>query len=183
MRLASPACLSELNPFLQLHHPFANRAHRAVLGKDCGILFRNTNWQVENRLIGDYFTYAKIRIPDSEPAVGTDIRLLHVWSIHAPPASTARLAFWRHDVPNISILDAAASDSRSAAIIGADWNATSSPMLDDFPPARTHSAHGNVLPLGQLAHAGLVDSFRTLHPNSVVFTRHHVVHGQLVSAR
>lgn len=180
MRLASPDRLPDLNPLLQLHHPFANRAHRAVLGTDCGILIRNTNWQVESRLVGDCFAYAKIRIPDSEPAIGSDIRLLHVWSIHAPPADQDRRAFWNCDQPNLSILDAAAPGEHSAAIIGADWNAVQNPVLDNFPPM----AHSNgMMPLGQLAQAGLVDAFRTLHPNSAVYTRHHVVQGQLVSAR
>lgn len=180
MRLASPASLPALNPFFRLHHPFATRAHRAVLGVDCGIIFRNIKWQVEDHKIGDYFTYAKIRIPDDEPAIGNNIRLLHVWSIHCPPPSTDRLEFWRRDVPNISILDAAASTETSAAIIGADWNAVPSPMIDDFPPTRSSVG---LMPLGQLAQAGLVDSFRTLHPNSVVYTRFQVTHGQLISAR
>lgn len=86
MRLVNPAQLPTQNPLSRLHHPFATRGHRAILGKDCGIIFRNTKWQVEEHKIGDYFTYAKIRIPDDEPAIGTNIRLLHVWSINAPPA-------------------------------------------------------------------------------------------------
>lgn len=180
MRLASPASLPTQNPLSRLHHPFATRAHRAILGGDCGIIFRNTKWQVEDSKIGDYFAYAKIRIPVDEPAIGTNIRLLHIWSIHAPPIHDARLEFWSRDVPNISILDAAAPGEHSAAIIGADWNAVPSPMIDDFPPTRSYS---RLMPLGQLAQAGLVDSFRTLHPNGVAYTRHQVTHGQLVSAR
>lgn len=179
MRLASPSSLPQSNPFLRLHHPFATVAHQAVLGHDTGILIRNTNWRVEDRKIGDYFTYAKIRIPANEPAFGTDTRLLHVWSIHAPPHDTSRRAFWDCDAPNLSILDAAAPGEHSAAIIGADWNAVHSPMIDNFPPVRDYIG---VMPLGQLAQAGLVDSFRTLHPNSAIYTRHHVVRGQLVSA-
>lgn len=180
MRLASPASLPTQNPLSRLHHPFATRAHRAILGRDCGIIFRNTKWQVEDSKIGDYFAYAMIRIPVDEPAIGTNIRLLHIWSINAPPIHDARLEFWSRDVPDISILDAAAPGEHSAAFIGADWNAVPSPMIDDFPPTRSYS---RLMPLGQLAHAGLVDSFRTLHPNGVAYTRHQVTDGQLVSAR
>ncbi|TKY84965.1 hypothetical protein EX895_006045 [Sporisorium graminicola] len=86
MRLVNPAQLPTQNPLSRLHHPFATRGHRAILGEDCGIIFRNTKWQVEDHNSGDYFTYAKIRIPDDEPAIGTNIPLLHVWSIDAPPA-------------------------------------------------------------------------------------------------
>lgn len=78
MRLAAPESLPAQNPLSRLHHPFATRAHSAVLGKDCGIIFRNTKWRVEDCSIGDHFTYAKIHIPDDEPAIGTDICLLHV---------------------------------------------------------------------------------------------------------
>ncbi|KAJ1601139.1 hypothetical protein NDA14_007466 [Ustilago hordei] len=128
------ATLNSQDRIAALHNPSTPTAHRAILGRDCGIIFRNTKWQVEDSKIGDYFAYAKIRIPVDEPAIGTNIRLLHIWSIHAPPIHDARLEFWSRDVPNISILDAAAPGEHSAAIIGADWNAVPSPMIDDFPP-------------------------------------------------
>lgn len=171
MRLSSPETLPRLNPFLQLHHPFVNQAHQAVLGKDAGILLRNTRWIVEEAAYYDYAMYARVCIPESEAAVGHDIRLLHLWSIHAPPATMDRLAFWNADVPELARIDASTLGTHEAAIVGADWNAIHTPLLDTFPPDRSSPQ----VPHGNLARAGLVDVFRTLHPTSNTFTRFHKV--------
>lgn len=93
MRLASPQHLPSFSPFLRIHHPFANRGHQAVLGQDTGILIRNTTWEIEETDVSEYSTYARVRIPDSDPAFGTNIRHLHLWSIHAPPRVQDREAF------------------------------------------------------------------------------------------
>lgn len=178
MQLAAPSSLPHLNPLLRLH-PFANRGHQAVLGSDTGILIRNTTWEIEESSLSEYFTYARVHIPDSEPALGTNVRVLHLWSIHAPPIDADRTAFWNADVPGISRLDAAAAQPNSVAIVGSDWNAVGSPILDEFP--RSNSSR--LLPLGQLAHAGLVDSFCTLHPTGIAYTRHNVVRGEMTAAR
>ncbi|CDS00909.1 hypothetical protein [Sporisorium scitamineum] len=98
MQLAAPSSLPHLNPLLRLH-PFANRGHQAVLGSDTGILIRNTTWEIEESSLSEYFTYARVHIPDSEPALGTNVRVLHLWSIHAPPIDADRTAFWNADVP------------------------------------------------------------------------------------
>lgn len=178
MRLAAPTSLPRFNTFTSLHHPIRTRAHQAIVGKDAGILIRNTHWQVVATEVGDYFVYGHIRIPDNEPAIGADIRTLHIWSIHAPPNSTAQAAFWNADLPQLSRLDAAIRDPTSAAIVGADWNAVGSP-LDLYPP----SSQAQTVPQGLLRQAGLVDCFRTLHPSGSGYTRFHTVQGNIVSAR
>ncbi|CDR98901.1 hypothetical protein [Sporisorium scitamineum] len=89
MRLADPTSLPLLNPFLSLHHPVRTRAHQAVLGKDTGILLRNTRWEVEATEHHDHCTYARAQFwnddvphlsrldassmtPDSAGIVGAD---------------------------------------------------------------------------------------------------------------
>ncbi|KAJ1031951.1 hypothetical protein NDA13_002332 [Ustilago tritici] len=129
MRLAAPDSLPLQNPLLRLHHPFSSVAHQAVLGKDAGIIIRNTNWVIETSLIHDYFVYACVRIPEPEPAVGHQVRLLHIWSIHAPPSSQARNEFWNTDAPELSRIDAYAMNQNTGAIVGADRNAVHSPFV------------------------------------------------------
>ncbi|CDW96678.1 hypothetical protein [Sporisorium scitamineum] len=179
MRLASPAALPQRNPFTALHHPVQTRAHQAVLGQDAGILLRNTRWQIEARDVQEYFTYARIRIPDSEPALGNHIRLLHLWSIHVPSSVDSQRAFWNADAPQLSRLDVSTLDSSTTAIVGADWNAVSSLVLDVYPSTVTAMK----VPSGLLHQAGLVDVFRTLHPTATGFTRFHKVKNQIISAR
>ncbi|SPC65742.1 uncharacterized protein UHOD_12171 [Ustilago sp. UG-2017b] len=123
MRVSSPHSLPQRNPFTSLHHPIRPTAHQTVLGKDTGILLRNTTWQIEDTDIHDYFA--------------------------------------------------------SSAIVGADWNAVDSRVLDVFPS--TSSA--KQIPYGLLHQAGLVDAFRTLHPTTSGFTRDTKILNRIVSAR
>lgn len=179
MRLAAPASLPKSNPFLRLHHPYSIEAHQAVLGPDTGILIRNTRWIVEEATHYEHATYARVRIPETEPAVGDATRLLHLWSVHAPANTNDCRDFWNADVPELSRLDASCSNASTAAIVGADWNAVFAPMLDNYPPNRCSPQ----VPHGLLAQAGLVDVYRTLHPTSTTFTRYHRANGELLSAR
>ncbi|KAJ1024593.1 hypothetical protein NDA13_004522 [Ustilago tritici] len=178
MRLASPQHLDHYNPFLRLHHPFASRSHQAILGQDTGILIWNTTWEIGETDVSDHSTYAHVRIPATEPAFGANIQNLHLWSIHAPPNHGDRQTFWNNDIPGLSRLDAAAHYDDTAAIIGADWNAVVSHTLDQFP-----SGPSLFLPLGQLAHAGLVDTFHTLHPTGTSYTRYNIICGEMTTER
>ncbi|KAJ1019724.1 hypothetical protein NDA13_005949 [Ustilago tritici] len=76
--------------------------HQAVLGQDCGILLQNTKWVIKETLLQRHATYAWIYIPNSKPALGQTIHILHLWSIHAPPDNTNRCAFWEQDKAGLS---------------------------------------------------------------------------------
>ncbi|SPC60820.1 related to Retrovirus-related POL polyprotein [Ustilago sp. UG-2017b] len=178
MRIAAPASLPLLNPFVSLHHPVRPRAHQAVLGKDAGILIRNTRWEVEATEHHDHCTYARVHIPPSGPALGNGIRL-HIWSIHAPPSHVPQAQFWNDDVPQLSRLDASSIPTDSAGIVGADWNAIESEAFDRFPAGGSTPR----VPHGLLNQAGLIDVFRTLHPTGTAFTRFHKVDNAIVSTR
>ncbi|SAM83598.1 uncharacterized protein UBRO_20197 [Ustilago bromivora] len=124
------------------------------------------SWIIEASELYKHSTYARVRIPDSELAAGNDFWVLHLWSIHAPPLEADHNRFWNSDVPGLSHLDAAAPAPGMAGIIGADWNAIVPSPLNEFP-ARCQT---DILPIGQLAHAGFTDTFHTLHPLGVSFT-------------
>lgn len=121
----------------------------------------------------------RVRIPDGAPALGDSIHMLHIWSIHVPLQHDAQQWFGSEDLPQLSRLDASSLDSRTAAIVGADWNAVDSRMLDVF-----HStSSAKQMPYGLLHQAGLVDAFRTLHPTASGFTRDTKILNRIVSAR
>ncbi|KAJ1596800.1 hypothetical protein NDA14_007558 [Ustilago hordei] len=165
MQLTSPQHLLTINPFLQLQHPFATQGHQAILGSDCGILLQNTKWVIEESFLHHHATYARIRIPDSEPALGQAICTLYLWSIHALPDDANHHTFWAQDQAGLSQLDIAAANDTSAAVIGTDWNAVAAPMLDNFPPRQQQCQ----LPLGQLAQAGMsVETHPSRSDHSVV---------------
>ncbi|KAJ1591774.1 hypothetical protein NDA12_002865 [Ustilago hordei] len=120
----------------------------------------------------------RVRIPDGAPALSDSIHMLHIWSIHVPLQHDAHQRFGSEDLPQLSRLDASSLDSRTAAIVGADWNAVDSRVLDVFPS--TSSA--KQMPYGLLHQAGLVDAFRTLHPTASGFTRDTKILNRIVSA-
>ncbi|SYW75009.1 uncharacterized protein UBRO2_00419 [Ustilago bromivora] len=135
-------------------------AHQAILGTDTGIILRNMSWIIEASELYEHATYACVHIPDSELAAGNGFQILHLWSIHTPPLEADHNRFWNSDVPGLSRLDAAAPAPGVAGIIGADWNVIISSPLDEFPAWR----QTDILPIGQLVHAGFANTFCTLHP-------------------
>ncbi|KAJ1035456.1 hypothetical protein NDA13_000869 [Ustilago tritici] len=64
------------------------------------------------------------------------------------------------------------------AVLGADWNAVHSLLLDTFPGNPTSAQ----VPHGLLARAGLVNVYHTLHPTGTVYTCYTKLHNILLLA-
>ena len=139
-----------------------NSASVQHLGYNTGILLHNTQWRMKEVNKHAHFTYVRVHIPKSKPSVGTNVRLLHLWSIHSLQSVDEAQGFWHTDAPNLSLLNPATMSAtlHEAAIIGAGLNAICSPTLDCFLPY----APTQLLPTGLLAQAGLVDLYQVLNP-------------------
>lgn len=166
------------NTLMHLHAAFKPRPHIALLAYDTGILICHTDWIVEEVSHTNRSTYARICIPDSSPAIGDKIRLLHVWSIHAPPSYAEFSELWGNDVAGLHRLQPTTLDRSSAAIVSGDWNVVPCLYTDVYPP----NTPTNRLPSAPFDLAQLSDVFRVLHPGHLFFTRHHIIQGDLLSS-
>ncbi|KAJ1024002.1 hypothetical protein NDA13_004833 [Ustilago tritici] len=165
--------------YIPLHHKHCLLdAHIGLLSYDTGILICHTDWVVEEVSHTSYSTYVRIQIPDDQPAISSNVCLLHVWSIHAPPSVIENIEFWQSNNAGLSRLQHIDPDPSWAAIVGGDWNTVPCLYTDVFP-AGLHTRH---LPHQPFNLAHLSDAFQILHPTQPSFTRHHIIMGELLSS-
>nr|CDI55444.1 related to Retrovirus-related POL polyprotein [Melanopsichium pennsylvanicum 4] len=92
--------------------------------------FQQTSWWFLSTLLAPTRT-KDVTLPDSEAAMGQQIRVLRIWSIHVPPTDNERRDFWNSDDPELSHIDSSVRDENTGVMVGADWNTIHAPTLDN----------------------------------------------------
>ncbi|PWY97027.1 hypothetical protein BCV70DRAFT_167812, partial [Testicularia cyperi] len=169
LRLSTAESLPHLNPLLHLHRPYAPLPHLGVLTDDAGIIIRHTSWVLETISTSPRSVYIRVRIPDTEPAVGNDVRVLHLWSVHAPPADNEYRNFFTTDQLDLLRVDPSTLPHGEAAFLGGDWNAVPSPPSSG-PSSPTHS-EPSTLPLPPSPDTMYVAHHPSPSDHAVVLTR------------